>query len=249
MEGRKERGGGWREKRREQRRETQRRRGKARGACNQIVQCHRMQRLGCGGDLVVCWKTQSLFQPPRLKTAAAKILTPPSDSSVDKEHTPSHTVHGYLRTCRQYLRTIKVLYMATSDVPSVHTPSHTVHGYLRTHTITYCTWLPQNVPSVPEGYQSTCSEPPARLRRESHCLAVGRGEIDTVQSLSSKTSFSSTPQKDSDSKSPQHLPKVCQVGHSTDRRIIAQSPSLPYLAHSQFLLLSPSSISPPSLSH
>ena len=86
--------------------------------------------------------------------------------------------------------------------------------------------------SVPEGYQSTCSEPPARLRRESHCLAVGRGEIDTVQSLSSKTSYSSTPQKDSDKKSPQHLPKVCQVGHSTDRRIIAQSPSLPYLAHS-----------------
>ena len=186
-----------------------------RGACNQTVQCHRMQRLGCGGDLVVCWKTQSLFQPPRLKTAAAKILTPLSDSSVDEEHTPSHTVHGYLRT----------------------------------HTITYGTWLPQNVPSVPEGYQSTCSEPPARLRRESHCLAVCRREIDTVQSLSSKTSFSSTPQKDSDSKSPQHLPKVCQVGHSTDRRIIAQSPSLPYLAHSQFLLLLHSSISPPSLSH
>jgi len=115
IEGRKERGRGWREERREggeNRGETQRRRGKVRGACNQIVQCHRMQRLGCGGDLVVCWKTQSLFQPPRLKTAAAKILTPLSDSSVDKERTPSHTVHGYLRTCRQYLRAIKVLVLS-----------------------------------------------------------------------------------------------------------------------------------------
>ena len=141
MEGEKERGG------REQRRETQRRRGKVRGACNQTVQCHRMQRLGCGGDLVVCWKTQSLFQPPRLKTAAAKILTPLSDSSVDEEHTPSHTVHGYLRTHTITYGTWlpqnahhHIPYMATSEC----TPSHTVNGYLRTHTITYGTWLPQN---------------------------------------------------------------------------------------------------------